>query len=511
MKDLMESFKKFLSEADIRKELVRQLENKGIIPGVVIYDYEFGEPPQTLTIEAVDESGVSWTESGAFGKGHINLPRAIEAVNEGDWVPSTRLTLPKYFSDVDPPKSSRLQDLGIKEVLENWRSFMRLNEAINPATIEKIESVLAQAGGESYIVGGAIRDELLPDTPPSKDIDFLVRGLPLSNIANALAPLGKVSEVGQAFGVVTAIIDGEEFDFAIPRTAETKTGEKHTEFDVQTDPNAPVETDLGRRDFTINALAKDSSGNIIDMFGGQEDIQNKIIRAVGNAEDRFSEDPLRMLRAIQFATRFNFDIEPETAEAIKKNINKIDTIAAERVLMEFNKAWTKGSQNIEKMVKLLEDTGMGKQIFGKEFDPVVAKIDGDIADKIVGNFIAFFLNGGDHTAMKPTNEMVKYLSLAKEAKENRKEVYEYASGQRDRLPIIAIVLRQAGMEEQADKIEKALEHPLSAKELDIGGRELTQMGLRGPEIGQAMRSALEAIHAGKLNNTYDEIARFLQV
>ena len=66
------------------------------------------------------------------------------------------------------------------------------------------------------------------------------------------------------------------------------------------------------------------------------------------------------------------------------------------------------------------------------------------------------------------------------------------------------------MKEQADKIEKALEHPLSAKELDIGGRELTQMGLRGPEIGQAMRSALEAIHAGELNNTYDEIARFLQ-
>lgn len=398
----------------------------------------------------------------------------------------------------------------MKLLLENWRDFARLNESINPATIEKIESVLKRAGAESYIVGGAVRDELLPDTPPSKDIDFLVRGLSLPEIAKVLAPLGKVSEVGQSFGVVTAVIDGEEFDFAIPRTSETKTGEKHTEFDVQTDPNASVETDLGRRDFTINALAKDSSGNIIDMFGGQEDIQNKVIRAVGNAEDRFSEDPLRMLRAIQFATRFNFDIEPETAKAIKKNINKINTITAERVLMEFNKAWTKGSQNIEKMIKLLKDTEMGSQIFGKEFDPMAVKIDGDPADKIVGNFIAFFLNGGDYAAMRPTNEMVKYLSLAKEAKESKKEVYEYAAGERERLPIIANVLKQTGMTGQATKIEKALEHPLSPKELDIDGRELTRMGLKGPEIGQAMRSALEAVHSGRINNTFDEIIGFLE-
>ena len=86
-------------------------------------------------------------------------------------------------------------------------------------------------------------------------------------------PLGKVNQVGKAFGVVTGMIDGEEFDFAIPRTAEEKTGEKHTDFDVTTDPNAPIEADLGRRDFTINALAKASAGNIIDMFGGQEDLR----------------------------------------------------------------------------------------------------------------------------------------------------------------------------------------------------------------------------------------------
>ena len=113
-------------------------------------------------------------------------------------------------------------------------------------------------------------------------------------------------------------------------------------------------------------------------------------------------------------------------------------------------------------------------------------------------------------AMKPTNEMVKYLDLAKEAKEDKKEVYEYGSGKRDKLPVIASVLAQAGMKEQANKIQNALEHPLSPKELDIGGRELAQLGFRGPEIGQAMGSALEAIHSGTITNTYDDISRFLQ-
>jgi len=340
----------------------------------------------------------------------------------------------------------------MKLLLENWRKFARLHEAINPATIEKIESTIEQAGGESYIIGGAVRDELLPDTPPSKDIDFLIRKLPLDQVANALAPLGKVSLVGKVFGVVTAIIDGEEFDFAIPRTGEEKTGEKHTDFDVTTDPNAPIEADLGRRDFTINALAKDSAGNIIDMFGGQEDLQNKTIRAVGDPNERFSEDPLRMMRALQFAVRFDFDIEPETLAAIRNNIDKIDTLAAERVFMEFNKAWTKGSVNSDKLVSLLEETGIGRRLFGDDFDPQVVGIEGSSEDKINGNFIAFFLNGGDFDPMRPTNDMIKHLDIAIAASRDAGEVHEYAVDQREKMPLIANVLGQLGYHQQAEKI-----------------------------------------------------------
>ena len=398
----------------------------------------------------------------------------------------------------------------MKLLLENWRKFARLHEAINPATIEKIESSIEQAGGESYIIGGAVRDELLPDTPPSKDIDFLIRKLPLDQIANALAPLGKVSQVGKAFGVVTGMIDGEEFDFAIPRTGEEKTGEKHTDFDVTTDPNAPIEADLGRRDFTINALAKDSAGNIIDMFGGQEDLQNKIIRAVGDPNERFSEDPLRMMRALQFAVRFDFDIEPNTLKAIRNNIDKIDTLAAERVFMEFNKAWTKGSENSDKLVSLLEETGIGRRLFGDDFDPQVVRVEGPPEDQISGNFVAFFLNGGDYNSMRPTNDMIKHLEIATVALQSTDEFREHASGHRDKLSLVANVLGQLGHHQQAERIATIIDLPLKGSELEIGGQELMQMGFKGREIGQAQRDILSAIHRGEIGNTYDEIVGFLQ-
>jgi len=398
----------------------------------------------------------------------------------------------------------------MKLLLENWREFVELNEAINPITIEKIEAALVQAGGESYIVGGAVRDELMPDTPPSKDVDFLVRGLSLSDIVSVLSPLGKVKEVGQAFGVVTATIDGEEFDFAIPRTSETKTGEKHTEFEVTTDPHASIESDLGRRDFTINALAKDSEGNIVDLFGGQEDLRNKVIRTVGDPNDRFKEDPLRMLRAIQFATRFDFSIDAETLEAIRKNVSDVATVAGERVLMEFEKAWTKGSDNTDKLVSLLGDTGIGEVMFGKDFDPRPVKVSGNAEEKILGNAMAFFMHGGDYTKIKPSKEVVKNIKLARQSISGQ-EVYEYGGKSRSELSLLAEVLGQIGYKEESEKVLNALLLPLNPVELEISGAEIVNLGLKGPIVGKMQLRLLQAVHAGEVENENDDLLDYLRI
>lgn len=395
----------------------------------------------------------------------------------------------------------------MKLLLENWRQ-LSLTEAIDPATVKEIEATLTSAGAETYIVGGAVRDDLLPDAPPSKDIDFLVRGLPIEDLIRVLEPLGKVVPMGMEFGTVTAFIDGESFDFALPRTEES-TGRGHKDFKIIADHTAPVEEDLGRRDFTMNALAKDSEGNIIDMFGGIQDIQDKVIRAVGDPLERFKEDPLRILRAIQFAVRFGFDIESETAAAMERYANRLDSISKERILAELTKAWTKGYANSDHLVTLLEETGVGQELFGPSFRPIPIKAEGDDADRALGNFISFFLLGGNADRLPLSREMSLYLQLAREAITGKPAV-EFASKHRDKLPLIIQVLDKAGYSEIVAKLTKSLEYPLNPKELDITGQDLMQMGFRGIDIGDALNNVMLAVHKDEIQNNYDEITRYLQ-
>ena len=395
----------------------------------------------------------------------------------------------------------------MKLLLENWRQ-LSLTEAIDPATVKEIEATLTSAGAETYIVGGAVRDDLLPDAPPSKDIDFLVRGLPIEDLIRVLEPLGKVVPMGMEFGTVTAFIDGESFDFALPRKEES-TGRGHKDFKIIADHTAPVEEDLGRRDFTMNALAKDSEGNIIDMFGGIQDIQDKVIRAVGDPLERFKEDPLRILRAIQFAVRFGFDIESETAAAMEKYANRLDSISKERILAELTKAWTKGYANSDHLVALLEETGVGEELFCPSFRPIPIKAEGDDADRALGNFISFFLLGGNADRLPLSREMSLYLQLAREAITGKPAV-EFASMHREKLPLIIQVLDKAGYSEIVAKLTKSLEYPLNPKELDITGQDLMQMGFRGIDIGDALNNVMLAVHKDEIQNNYDEITRYLQ-
>jgi tRNA nucleotidyltransferase/poly(A) polymerase len=384
-----------------------------------------------------------------------------------------------------------------------------LIEAIDPATVEEIQSTLAAAGAETYIVGGAVRDEIMPDTPASKDVDFLVRGMPLDELIVTLKPMGKVLPIGAAFGTVTAIIDGESFDFALPRKEES-TGFGHKDFNIVTDPMAPIEDDLGRRDFTMNALAKDTNGRIVDLFGGVQDIQNKVIKAVGNPMERFKEDPLRILRAIQFAVRFGFDIEPETAMAMERYAENLDLVARERILAELTKAWTKGLADSDHLVDLLKGTGVGETLFGPSFRPIPIKLDQSTDEELVlGNFISFFLRGGDIERLPLSREMKLYLQLAQDAISGAPPT-QYAANHREKLPFIIKVLNSAGFTEEAARADKALSLPLNTKELDITGQDIMSLGYRGPEIGEILDYLLTAVHGGKIQNNFDDLRVYLR-
>jgi len=192
------------------------------------------------------------------------------------------------------------------------------------------------AGGDLYEVGGPVRDRLLGKTV--KDHDILCRNLSMKQITSTLAPYGKVAAVGKSFGVIKFFphrASNLSIDIALPRK-ECSTGTGHRDFDVDFDPSISVEEDLGRRDFTINAMAMSlSDDRIIDPYDGRLDLENRVLRMV--FPGAFSEDPLRLVRAIQFTARLGLTIETETWKSMCKNAALIGTVSSERISMEIIK------------------------------------------------------------------------------------------------------------------------------------------------------------------------------
>jgi tRNA nucleotidyltransferase/poly(A) polymerase len=418
--------------------------------------------------------------------------------------------------------------------MTDFKTFYRvLSESnVETNTLIKISNAIEQAGGEIYVVGGPIRDFILGHNP--KDIDFLVRKLSLEKIQSALVNIGKPKEVGQQFGIVKASIDGEEFDFAIPRTKEERTGDKHTDFAVQVDPNATVEDDLKRRDFTWNAMAvplkvfinvqgypKEKAiellrGAVIDPNGGLADLDKGVLKAVGNPVDRFSEDHLRMLRAIQFATRMGFDISGETADAIKSLAPSLKSVSGERVFEEFKKAWTKGKADTETFVTLLWKLDVGSVLFGEEFNPYIMKLSGLTSpdDKVSGQFVAFFLNGGNYSIMKPDVKYSKLVETAKLIKNTQDSPHSFIGNLTDQdLGVLSEVFKEIGPELH-QKVEKMRNVPLRGKNLAVDGPTIAQiLNIKDkkefPKIGVAQKALLSAIWDGKIANNPREINDFL--
>ncbi|MDR6218273.1 HD domain-containing protein [Deinococcus soli (ex Cha et al. 2016)] len=219
---------------------------------------------------------------------------------------------------------------------------------------------VAAAGGQLYRVGGVIRDELLGT--PSKDVDYLVTGIPDREINAALAP-ALIDEVGQHFGVRKARLLGEDgdvlgdvVDIALPRT-EVSTGAGHSAFEVRFDHTLDVADDLARRDFTMNALARNvHTGELIDPFGGQEDLRRGVLRCVGNASARLEEDIIRAWRGARFIARLNLEPSSTLRLAAESQRDLISTVPAERIWSELYGA-AKGA-HFASGVAFLIDTGL---------------------------------------------------------------------------------------------------------------------------------------------------------
>ncbi len=193
---------------------------------------------------------------------------------------------------------------------------------------EPILTRLTEAGYDAYIVGGSVRDYLLD--APINDIDIATSAKP----EQVMALFPHVIPVGIEHGTVIVRDHHTSFEVTTLREETTYSDRRHPDaVHFVTD----VIKDLARRDFTMNAIALTQSGELIDPFGGQDDIENKQIQAVGNAEARFNEDPLRMLRAIRFSSQLGFKIEPRTKQALMAKMVLINDVSIERIQVELDK------------------------------------------------------------------------------------------------------------------------------------------------------------------------------
>ncbi|MBQ9079512.1 MAG: HD domain-containing protein [Clostridia bacterium] len=200
---------------------------------------------------------------------------------------------------------------------------------ISPAA-ERVIGVLRGAGYEAFCVGGCVRDMIMGREPNDFDITTSARPEQTKACFHGF----HVIETGLKHGTVTVVIDGEPMEITTYRVdGEYLDNRRPSEVFF----TSRLEDDLSRRDFTVNAMAYSRESGVVDVFGGREDIERKIIRAVGEPDRRFCEDGLRILRALRFASVLDFSIDRETAESIHRNRALLRNISAERILVEFVK------------------------------------------------------------------------------------------------------------------------------------------------------------------------------
>ncbi len=284
----------------------------------------------------------------------------------------------------------------------------------NEASQEVIRR-LEEAGHEAVYVGGAVRDYVLDKR--AEDIDIATSAEP----EEVKAIVTNTIDVGILHGTVLVVVKGEPIEVTTYRTE-----------GMYSDARRPDEVhfvkslreDLLRRDFTMNALAMTKDGKLVDLFGGIEDMQDQLIRAVGDPLERFQEDALRMLRAIRFSSSLDFEIEDQTLQAIRQSAMQIRHISVERLKIELDKLFL--GLNPAKAFDYLVATGLGAHLplFPKSFET----LDSTLPFKSAREGWAFFSIAGQYSpgevarAYKLSNEERKFISAVSEAftkRENR--------------------------------------------------------------------------------------------
>ncbi len=243
-------------------------------------------------------------------------------------------------------------------------------EIFMPKEVKFLIDKIYENGYEAFMVGGCVRDSILNMTP--NDYDITTNAKP-SNIIHIFKEY-KILDTGIKHGTVSIILNDNIYEittYRIEGEYENNRRPKNVEF------TSDLEDDLRRRDFTINAIAYNEKFGIVDIFNGIKDIQDEIIKTVGNPDERFEEDGLRMIRAIRFSSKLGFNIDKNTLSSIYKNSYIIKKISLERINDEFTKTLTSNNpQNIILLykTKIFENLGIYCKLNGYEYNELERKL-----------------------------------------------------------------------------------------------------------------------------------------
>lgn len=273
-----------------------------------------------------------------------------------------------------------------------------------PQNVIKIAQILSENGYKAYAVGGCIRDALMGKIPADWD---MTTDCPPSKMLEIFEAAGlRTIPTGLKHGTVSILIENETYECTTFRIDGSYTDSRHPD-SVTFTPE--LSEDLRRRDFTVNAMAGDplSNDNITDIFGGRDDIKNKIIRAVGDPEKRFTEDALRILRAVRFATTLDFSIDNNTKEAAKLLGNRLKEVSAERKSVELKKILL--SKNADRGISILLELALAKYIHPSISSPKTAI--SSLPESFSTRLASLFYEVPNLAVMKLSNEITSQVKL----------------------------------------------------------------------------------------------------
>ena len=375
---------------------------------------------------------------------------------------------------------------------------------------------LEDAGFEAYFVGGSVRDLLLHRHV--HDVDITTSAYP----EEVKELFDKSIDTGIKHGTVTVLYGGESYEIT---TFRTESGYQdfrrpdHVTF-VQN-----LDEDLKRRDFTINALAMDMHGNIVDLFNGIEDLKNHIIRAVGNPEKRFHEDALRMMRAVRFMSQLEFKLEEKTEQAIKDNHELLKKISVERIREEFVKmglgSFSREAFQIFLDTQLSEDVPdfAGKkdllQVYPQlKFSPTmetslwaVIIILLKVPNEKIGKFMRDWKNSNAMT--EKVEQIIKMFDLIADHVPTDYDLFEAGEDIIINTIDVAHILGQPISSEAL--VDRYLALPIKKpSELAVDGRFLIKRGMRpGAQLGHTLNKIRELVVAGEIENSEEAIEQYL--